>query len=754
MDIFLEFLGYWISDGWVYEIKHNNKESEYRIEVCLCKDEDRERFTELAKGLGYNTYSSSDNTKIYITNKQLAKYLNDYSKGAINKRLPEWVWQLSERQSRILIKGLIAGDGTVMKNGVERFFTSSNILADQFQRLCLHAGWSSNKSKVYEAGTKFIIKGKNTQANADLWSLTINKHKNNPMVNHGHTKTQNGQSEEIINFTGNVYCIEVPSHIFYVRRNGKPVWTGNSNRHGQKGTIGAMLRGHDMPRTQNGIVPDMIMNPHAIPSRMTIAQNLEQLLGKTAALSGGIGDGTSFMDDGSPQEDIGAVLEKFGYEKYGNELLYNGATGELIPAIIFIGPVYGMRLKHMVEDKWQARGQGRKEQRTHQPTGGRGNQGGLKIGEMDRDAILGHGIAGFFKESFMERSDGSKMPLCASCGTIPVYNSRLNIAVCPMCDGPMKYIGDNEKNLELLPPLGRPKSRIVQVEIPYSTKLLGQELETYLNIGLRYITTRDVNKLQELEFSGTSSEVVKELPRLILPEMSSPAYIDAIPKAVVSIDQLRAMGANLTQLSAAEKAELDKVLEESPEGMMMGQEMSMLEGEQGPGLMNQGVSMMQSAMGTVGSTLDEAGNAITAVGQPVVNTLGQSLQQGVDAVQELIGVQQAPIMQGGLQMKPNMQFVGGDTAVYAPAMPGGGVTFAVDTSREAMAQDGLFHPALGGGRQVRRNPYRMGGMMAPRMPSYSPGGMGGMDDMGENMGGTMPSSSGLGGATIAVKKLE
>jgi hypothetical protein len=321
----------------------------------------------------------------------------------------------------------------------------------------------------------------------------------------------------------------------------------------------------------------------------------------------------------------------------------------------------------------------------------------------------------------------------------------------------MKYIGDNEKNLELLPPLGRPKSRIVQVEIPYSTKLLGQELETYLNIGLRYITTRDVNKLQELEYSGTSSEVVKELPRLILPEMSSPAYIDGIPKAAVSLDQLRAMGANLTQLSAAEKAELDQVLEESPEGMMMGQEMSVLEGEQGPGIMNQGVSMMQNAIGAVGNTLDAAGNAITAVGQPVVNTLGQSLQQGMNAVEGLMGVQQAPIMQGGLPMNPNMQFVGGDTAVYAPAMPGGGVTFAVDTSREAMAQDGLFHPALGGGRQVRRNSYRMGGMMAPRMPSYIPsgmGGMGGMDEIGGNMGGTMPSSSGLGAATIAVKKLE
>jgi DNA-directed RNA polymerase beta subunit len=268
-----------------------------------------------------------------------------------------------------------------------------------------------------------------------------------------------------------------------------------SNRHGQKGTIGALLRGHDMPRTESGIVPDMIMNPHAIPSRMTIAQNLEQLLGKTAALSGAIGDGTSFMNDGSPQEAIGGILEAVGFEKYGNEVLYNGATGEQIQAAIFIGPVYGMRLKHMVEDKWQARGKGRKEVRTHQPTGGRGAQGGLKIGEMDRDSIIGHGITSFVKESFMERSDGAKMPLCVACGMIPIFNPRLNLAICPMCDGPVKYTGDNINNLEILPPLGRPKSRIVQVEMPYSTKLLTQEQETYLNMAMRYMTTSGFQRL-------------------------------------------------------------------------------------------------------------------------------------------------------------------------------------------------------------------------------------------------------------------
>ena len=148
-------------------------------------------------------------------------------------------------------------------------------------------------------------------------------------------------SGKLEKFTGKVYCISVPSEIFLVRRNGKIVFTGNSNRHGQKGTIGMLVRAHDMPRTANGIVPDMMMNPHAIPSRMTIAQLLESLLGKAACLSGLIGDGTAFMNEGGIENTIGAVLEKqFNLDKYGEEVMYDGTTGSMIPTTIFMGNVY------------------------------------------------------------------------------------------------------------------------------------------------------------------------------------------------------------------------------------------------------------------------------------------------------------------------------------------------------------------------------------------------------------------------------
>jgi DNA-directed RNA polymerase II subunit RPB2 len=481
-----------------------------------------------------------------------------------------------------------------------------------------------------------------------------------------------------------------------------------SNRHGQKGTIGAMLRGHDMPRTESGLIPDMIMNPHAIPSRMTIAQNLEQLLGKTAALSGAIGDGTSFFNDGSPQEAIGSILEEAGFEKYGNEVMYNGATGEQIPAAIFIGPVYGMRLKHMVEDKWNARGKGRKEVRTHQPTGGRGAQGGLKIGEMDRDAIIAHGGMAFVKESFMERADKATFPICVACGTIPIYNPRLGIKICALCDGPVKYIGDTVNTLEILPPLGRPKSKIVEVEMPYSTKLLTQEQETYLNLTMRYITTSGIQRLKPLEFSGSSSEVVKELPRLILPETVAPAYIEEVPQAVLTVEQLRTMGAQVATMSDAERAAVDVVLEGSEAGEALEQQAQM-----------NAMAQLQEA------NMPGAANPVMMPGE-----------------EPMVGGLPPPAMTNIITP--------GEGIVQGPSVPSQGPVIAISTNESDFIRDGLI-PGGGFGmsRPVRRNPYRsFGGMgMGPMMPSvqrYSP-----MDGGGSGM--PMPSGSNL---NVTINKIE
>jgi DNA-directed RNA polymerase II subunit RPB2 len=355
-----------------------------------------------------------------------------------------------------------------------------------------------------------------------------------------------------------VYCITVPTSIFLIRRTQSTpeqepyisLWTGNSNRHGQKGTINILYRGHDMPRTADGIVPDMIMNPTAIPSRMTIGQILEMILGNVAAHVGAIGNCTAFMNDGSPHPELGKILEQLGLNKMCNQVLYNGMTGEQMTADIFMGVVYGMRLKHMTVDKWNARGFGRREQRTHQPTGGRGNEGGLKIGEMERDAIAAHGIATFTQESFMKRSDGSQIYVCNGCGTIPIYNEKQNFFLCTTCDGPIKYAGDTANSLEPIPPPIRSGVTFSKVDIPYSTKLFFQEMETFMNMGFRILTTRDVTKLKGLdkiedEIKVDLDGIAQPLPTMVYPETVLPELQQVTPAPTVEeiqrqIDNLNA----------------------------------------------------------------------------------------------------------------------------------------------------------------------------------------------------------------------
>ena len=189
-----------------------------------------------------------------------------------------------------------------------------------------------------------------------------------------------------------------------------------SSRHGQKGVIGCVLHQSDMPFTEEGICPDIIINPHAIPSRMTIGQLLECLLGKLCCAEGFIGDGTPFR--GVSVENIAQELKKHGYQKYGNERLYNGMTGEMMDGLAFIGPTYYQRLKHMVKDKQHARGRGPIQILTRQPVEGRSREGGLRFGEMERDCILSHGCSAVLRERLFEQSDPFVATVCGKCGLL------------------------------------------------------------------------------------------------------------------------------------------------------------------------------------------------------------------------------------------------------------------------------------------------------------------------------------------------
>ena len=258
------------------------------------------------------------------------------------------------------------------------------------------------------------------------------------------------------------------------------------SRCGQKGTVGIVIPEEDMPFTADGRRPDIIINPHAIPSRMTIGQLVETIMGKACSIYGGYGDCTAFVNKGPKNKTFGDLLTHEGFHSSGNEILYNGQTGEQLQTEIFIGPTYYMRLKHMVKDKINYRAQGPRTALTRQTVQGRANDGGLRIGEMERDGLIAHGLTKFLQESMLIRGDEYFMAVCNKTGTIAIYNDSYNLFLSPFADGPIKFNGtlDDKMNIENITKFGRSFSII---RIPYAFKLLLQELQS-MNIQMRIIT--------------------------------------------------------------------------------------------------------------------------------------------------------------------------------------------------------------------------------------------------------------------------
>jgi DNA-directed RNA polymerase II subunit RPB2 len=229
-----------------------------------------------------------------------------------------------------------------------------------------------------------------------------------------------------------------------------------SSRHGQKGTVGMILRPEDMPQTASGIIPDIIINPHCIPSRMTIAQLMETLLGKIGCEVGSLGDGTPFNE--TTLEGLTHILrDKLGMEPHGNEILYNGYTGRQMETSIFVGPCFYQRLRHCSADKLHSRASGPLVMLTRQPAEGRAREGGLRFGEMERDCVAAHGITEFTKERFMECSDAFRCWSCRDCGLLAIANPKDGVWICRGCGNTTDFS---------------------PIEIPYAYKLLLQELET------------------------------------------------------------------------------------------------------------------------------------------------------------------------------------------------------------------------------------------------------------------------------------
>jgi DNA-directed RNA polymerase II subunit RPB2 len=297
------------------------------------------------------------------------------------------------------------------------------------------------------------------------------------------------------------------------------------SRCGQKGTLGLVIPEEDMPFTAEGIRPDIIINPHAIPSRMTIGQLVETVMSKACSIFGGFGDCSAFTNKGSKHMVFGDMLSSMGYHSSGNELLYNGQSGEQMYSEIFIGPTYYMRLKHMVKDKINYRPRGPRTFLTRQPVQGRANDGGLRIGEMERDGVIGHGASFFLRESLMERGDKYEVAVCNKTGMIAIFNTDRNIFLSPYSDGPIRYSGtinSESVNVKMVTKYGRSFSIL---HVPYAFKLLIHELQT-MNVQMRIITEDNIDQISSMSFSdnivkllgkdATVSQIVKDSESILV----------------------------------------------------------------------------------------------------------------------------------------------------------------------------------------------------------------------------------------------
>jgi DNA-directed RNA polymerase subunit B' len=230
-----------------------------------------------------------------------------------------------------------------------------------------------------------------------------------------------------------------------------------ASRHGQKGVVALIVDQNEMPFTKEGIVPDLLLDPGSLPSRMTFGHMLETLGAKAGSLSATQLDGTPFSSKGRDLVDeYGKVLEGYGFDRFGNETMYDGRTGKKFDGQIFTGVIYYHRLWHMVSLKLQVRSRGPVQILTHQPTEGRPRRGGLKFGEMERDALVGHGASLLLKERMLDQSDKAEIWVCKDCGDVGYYDYVKNYAVCQTCGG---------KSLEM-------------IEISYAFKLLLDEIKS------------------------------------------------------------------------------------------------------------------------------------------------------------------------------------------------------------------------------------------------------------------------------------
>jgi DNA-directed RNA polymerase beta subunit len=492
MTPWLKLLGIFISCGDIKYINKNNIE-EIQIIFNICNSNILQRNTCIECLYELGIVLGILNNYLYISGNKYPDVLDEFTKlkNENNNYLPEYVWTVSQTQCQILLNTLLISSEMNYNMDNNKYYTSSISLSNDISRLALHSGWSGvtypcinildddelsininpmeslssfeTYNKIYESYYVEINKTNNEpHINYDIMDEYSNSD-DNTYLNIDYKKSYY-KIEKYEKYSGDVYCLEIPdthTHVYYSRENdfSPPCWTGNSSRHGQKGVTGILLRDSDMPFTEDGIKPCLIINPHAIPSRMTIGQLYEMQAGHYCAAKGTHIDATIFKK--VDIEQMGNELELMGYERYGYHRLYSGITGEYIDSLIFMGPTYYQRLQKFVIDSIYSIGKGPSDVLSRQPLDGKSSGGGLRIGEMERDVLCSHGAAKVIHEKYFEHSDIFNEYICR-CGKPAIVNVDNNIYKC-------KYCKDN--------------ADIAEVQTSWSSKLFMQELDS-MNIGV------------------------------------------------------------------------------------------------------------------------------------------------------------------------------------------------------------------------------------------------------------------------------
>jgi DNA-directed RNA polymerase II subunit RPB2 len=395
MDNWLDFLGIFISDGYV--------DKQHKIVISTNKQHKIDRIYKFCRNLGIEVVSYGDKHCLY---NELMYTDLEYAK------IPSYVWEVSQRQANILLNSLVS-------DNLMYFTTPSKQLANDVSRLALHCGYSANIDlhQSYEITPNF-----------DSYRVDI-RYVLTPFVNH-----VDAQTERIVDYNGKVHCLSVPTGIFYVRRNGIPTWTGNSSRTGNKGIVGRKVPRCDMPYCENGLVPDLMVNAHSIPTRMAVNQIIECVMAQLAVRNGAHIDATAFCTvdmDGALEE-----LKSYGIKYGGHQRMYNGETGCFMDTLIFIGPTTYQRLQKFAKDEQYAIRTGPTSALTRQPLDGKNNDGGLRLGEMEKDVFCAHGSMRALFEKYYDDSDGIDLPVCRICNNLAVVNEKMGMYKC-------KYCGDN-----------------------------------------------------------------------------------------------------------------------------------------------------------------------------------------------------------------------------------------------------------------------------------------------------------------------